>query len=50
MSVNRVDLIVLGTQCRSAIVEALVGSVAKAIVNEVPCDALVVRPPAAAGR
>lgn len=37
------DLVVLGTGGRSAIVELIVGSVAKQILAEVPRDALVIR-------
>lgn len=43
-----VDLVVLGTQGRSALVEAFIGSVAKQILSRLPCDALVIREPAAA--
>ncbi len=43
-----VDLVVLGTQGRGAVMEALLGSVAKRIVDEVHCDALVIRAPDAA--
>jgi nucleotide-binding universal stress UspA family protein len=43
-----VDLVVLGTHGRSAMLEVFTGSVAKGIVREVPCDALVVREPHAA--
>ncbi|QOZ06701.1 universal stress protein [Bradyrhizobium sp. CCBAU 51765] len=43
-----VDLVVLGTQGRSAVMEVLLGSVAKMIVDEVHCDALVIRAPPAA--
>jgi nucleotide-binding universal stress UspA family protein len=39
------DLVVLGTHGRGAIVEALVGSIAKSILSALPCDALVVRAP-----
>lgn len=45
---KQADLVVLGTQGRSAIAEVLVGSVAKMIMNEVPCDALIIREPVAA--
>ncbi|HRP76167.1 MAG TPA: universal stress protein [Rhodocyclaceae bacterium] len=38
-----VDLIVLGSRGRNMLVQAFLGSVAKAILNEVPCDALLVR-------
>lgn len=38
-----VDLVALGTQGRSAVLEFLVGSVAKKIVSALPCDALLVR-------
>lgn len=41
-----VDLVVLGTQGRSALVEAFIGSVAKQIMSSLPCDALVIREPA----
>ena len=37
------DLIVLGTQGRGAVREILLGSVAKAIMAETSCDALIVR-------
>ena len=43
-----VDLVVLGTHGRSAILELFIGSVAKAIMDEAPCDALVIREPHAA--
>jgi nucleotide-binding universal stress UspA family protein len=39
------DLVVLGTHGRGAVLEALVGSTAKAILASLPCDALVVRGP-----
>lgn len=39
----RVDLVVLGTEGRSALFEVFVGSVAKQIMAELPCDALVLR-------
>jgi len=42
------DLVVLGTHGRSALFEVLLGSVAKQILDELPCDALVVREPRAA--
>ncbi|MGE3150934.1 MAG: universal stress protein [Pseudorhodoplanes sp.] len=42
-----IDLVVLGTQGRSALSEVLIGSVAKHIVAELPCDALLVRKPKA---
>lgn len=38
-----VDLVVLGTQGRSALADALIGSTAKEIFSALPCDALVVR-------
>jgi nucleotide-binding universal stress UspA family protein len=37
------DLVVLGTQGRSAMLEALIGSTAKSILSAMPCDALIVR-------
>ena len=40
-------LVVLGTHGRSAFFEVLIGSVAKQIMEELPCDALVVRDPRA---
>jgi nucleotide-binding universal stress UspA family protein len=38
------ELVVLGTNPRGAVVRALLGSVAERIVATLPCDALVVRP------
>ncbi|HRO48722.1 MAG TPA: universal stress protein [Hyphomicrobium sp.] len=38
----RVDLIVLGSQGRNAVVQALLGSVAKRLLSEAGCDVLVV--------
>jgi len=38
-----VDLIVLGSHGRSMLIEVLIGSVAKAILDGVPCDVLLVR-------
>jgi nucleotide-binding universal stress UspA family protein len=43
-----VDLVVLGRHGRNAIVEMVVGSVGKAILDEVPCDVLVLQEPRAA--
>ena len=43
-----VDLVVLGTHGRSAILEVFIGSVAKAIMDDLLCDALVVCEPRAA--
>jgi nucleotide-binding universal stress UspA family protein len=40
---NSADLVVVGTQGRSAIVEVLIGSVAKRILEDVSCDVLLVR-------
>jgi nucleotide-binding universal stress UspA family protein len=40
-----VDLVVLGTHGRGAVLEALFGSGAKSILSTLPCDALVVRGP-----
>ncbi|MDT3686448.1 MAG: universal stress protein [Pseudorhodoplanes sp.] len=42
-----IDLVVLGTHGRSAFFDVLIGSVAKQIMEELPCDALVVRDPRA---
>jgi nucleotide-binding universal stress UspA family protein len=36
------DLVVLGTQGRSAMLEVLIGSTAKSILSAMPCDALIV--------
>ncbi len=38
-----IDLVVLGSSGRNAIVEVLVGCTAKSIMHEVPCDTLLVR-------
>lgn len=38
-----VDLVVLGMHRRNAIVELIAGSVAKTIMDDVPCDVLVVQ-------
>ena len=40
---KEVDLVVLGTRGRGVISEIFVGSAAKAIMDEVPCDTLIVR-------
>jgi len=45
---KEVDLVVLGTHGRSALFEIVLGSVAKEVLDSVPCDALVVREPRAA--
>lgn len=45
---KEVDLLVLGTHGRSGFFEIFLGSVAKAIMDDVPCDALVIREPRAA--
>jgi len=45
---NGTDLIVLGSHGRSALFEVVIGSVAKRMIDEVPCDALVIREPQAA--
>jgi nucleotide-binding universal stress UspA family protein len=42
------DLVVLGSHGRSAIFEIFIGSVAKRILDRLPCDALLVREPRAA--
>ncbi len=44
---NPADLVVLGTHGRSAIFDVFLGSVAKRILNDVPCDILVIREPRA---
>jgi nucleotide-binding universal stress UspA family protein len=43
-----VDLVVLGTHGRTALLEVLIGSTAKQILSALSCDALVVREPRAA--
>jgi nucleotide-binding universal stress UspA family protein len=40
-----IDLVVMGTHGRGAVLELLIGSVAKQIMGELPCDALVIRGP-----
>jgi nucleotide-binding universal stress UspA family protein len=40
-----IDLIVLGTQGRSALSEALIGSVGKYLMSELSCDVLMIREP-----
>lgn len=40
---KEIDLLVLGTHGRSAVFEIFIGSVAKAILDGLPCDALVIR-------
>jgi nucleotide-binding universal stress UspA family protein len=40
-----IDLVVMGTRGRGAVSELLLGSVAKQIMAELPCDALVIRGP-----
>ncbi|MGO4833787.1 universal stress protein, partial [Rhizobiaceae sp. 2RAB30] len=37
-----VDLVVLGTHGRRALFEAFIGSTARQLLGQVPCDALVV--------
>lgn len=44
---NGADLVVVGTQGRSAILDVLIGSVAKRILEDVSCDVLLVREPRA---
>ena len=44
------DLVVLGTHGRSALFEVLLGSVAKRIMGDLPCDALIIREPRAGGK
>ena len=40
---KEVDLVVLGTHGRSPLFEMFLGSTAKAIMDDVPCDALIIR-------
>ncbi|MGH6711418.1 MAG: universal stress protein [Bradyrhizobium sp.] len=42
---QEVDLLVLGTHGRNPFFEIFLGSTAKAIMDDVPCDALVIREP-----
>ncbi|MGE4249299.1 MAG: universal stress protein [Parvibaculaceae bacterium] len=44
---KEVDLLVLGTHERSTLLEILLGNTAKMIMDDVPCDALVIREPRA---
>jgi len=44
---NSADLVVVGTQGRSAIFDVFIGSVAKRILEDVSCDVLLVREPRA---
>lgn len=44
---NSADLVVVGTQGRSAIFDVLIGSTAKRILEDVSCDVLLVREPRA---
>ncbi len=44
---NAADLVVVSTHGRSAVLDMLLGSVAKQILNDVPCDILVIREPLA---
>ena len=41
------DLVVIGTNARGPVMDMLVGSTARSILGELPCDALVLREPAA---
>jgi nucleotide-binding universal stress UspA family protein len=45
---REVDLVVLGTHGRSGLLEVFLGSVARRIMDALPCDPLIVRGPAAA--
>lgn len=45
-----VDLVVLGVRERSTVLETVVGNLAETIMDEVPCDVLVVRNPPTADR
>lgn len=47
---RRVDMIIVGSRGRGAVVGTLLGSVSKAVVNGAACPVLVVQAPAAAGR
>jgi nucleotide-binding universal stress UspA family protein len=42
-----IDVVALGTHGRSAIFHALIGSVARSLIESLPCDVLVVREPRA---
>ena len=41
---NDMDLIVIGTQGRSPLTDALVGSAARTVIHRAPCPVLVVHP------
>lgn len=47
VSLRGIDLVAFGTHGRSALFDALIGSVAQNLVSTLPCDALVVREPRA---
>jgi nucleotide-binding universal stress UspA family protein len=47
---QEVDLLVLGTHGQSTFFEIILGSAAKTIMDDVPCDALVIQEPRAAMR
>ena len=40
---KRIDLVVSGTHGLAALVEVLIGSVAKRLLDTVPCDMMIVR-------
>jgi len=44
---NDIDLVALGTHGRSAVFHALIGSVARTLIETLPCDGLIVREPLA---
>jgi nucleotide-binding universal stress UspA family protein len=43
--VGKVDLVTLGARGSSGLLDMFLGSTAKEIIEQVPCDALVVRDP-----
>ncbi len=47
VSENRVDLVAVGTHGRSLLFDVFIGSIAKQILHDVPCDILVIREPQA---
>jgi universal stress protein E len=44
------DLVVMGTLSRSGLKRMLIGNTAEQLVDELPCDLLIVKPPGFAGR
>lgn len=47
VSAKDIDLVAVGTHGRSAVFHALIGSVARSLIENLPCDVLIVREPKA---